>query len=58
MKTQREAAYLTVDGQVGIAANSDDVVRVRKADSYVELIRPPATPYFEVLQRKLKWGER
>jgi NAD+ kinase len=58
VKTQREAAYLTVDGQVGIAANSDDVVRMRKADSYVELVRPPATPYFEILQQKLKWGER
>jgi hypothetical protein len=24
----------------------------------VELVRPPATPYFEILQKKLKWGER
>ncbi|MGO8818436.1 MAG: NAD(+)/NADH kinase [Terriglobia bacterium] len=58
VKSLREAAYLTVDGQVGIAAHSEDVVRVRKADSYVELVRPPATSYFEILQRKLKWGER
>lgn len=58
VKSLREAAYLTVDGQVGIAAHSEDVVRMRKADSYVELVRPPATPYFEVLQKKLKWGER
>ena len=58
VKSQREAAYLTVDGQVGIAAHSEDVVRMRKADSYVELVRPPATPYFEILQKKLKWGER
>jgi NAD+ kinase len=58
VKSLREAAYLTVDGQVGIAAHSEDVVRMRKADSIVELVRPPATPYFEVLQKKLKWGER
>jgi NAD+ kinase len=58
VKSLREAAYLTVDGQVGIAAHSEDVVRMRKADSIVELIRPPATPYFEILQKKLKWGER
>ncbi len=58
VKSLREAAYLTVDGQVGIAAHSEDVVRIRKADSYVELVRPPSTPYFEVLQKKLKWGER
>lgn len=58
VKSLREIAYLTVDGQVGIAAHSEDVVRIRKADSYVELVRPPATPYFEILQQKLKWGER
>jgi NAD+ kinase len=58
VKSLREAAYLTVDGQVGIAAHSEDVVRMRKADSFVELVRPPATPYFEILQKKLKWGER
>jgi NAD+ kinase len=58
VKSLREAAYLTVDGQVGIAAHSEDVVRMRKADSVVELVRPPATPYFQILQKKLKWGER
>jgi len=58
VKSLREAAYLTVDGQVGIAAHSEDVVRLCKADSIVELVRPPATSYFEILQRKLKWGER
>jgi NAD+ kinase len=58
VKSQREAAYLTVDGQVGIAAHSEDVVRMRKANSVVELVRPPSTPYFEILQKKLKWGER
>ncbi len=58
VKSLREAAYLTVDGQVGIAAYSEDVVRVRKADSYVELVRPPATTYFRILRKKLKWGER
>ena len=58
VKSLREAAYLTVDGQVGIAAHSEDVVRMRKADSFVVLVRPPATPYFEILQKKLKWGER
>jgi NAD+ kinase len=58
VKSQREAAYLTVDGQVGIAAHSEDLVRMRKADSFVELVRPPSTPYFEILQKKLKWGER
>jgi NAD+ kinase len=58
VKSQREAAYLTVDGQVGIAAHSEDIVRMRKASSFVDLIRPPKKDYFEILRQKLKWGER
>jgi len=58
VKSLREIAYLTVDGQVGIATHSEDLVRMRKADSYVELVRPPSTPYFQILHKKLKWGER
>jgi len=58
VKTQREAAYLTVDGQVGIAAHSEDLVRLRKAPSFVELVQPPHKYYFEILQQKLKWGGR
>ncbi|MFB3921218.1 MAG: NAD(+)/NADH kinase [Terriglobia bacterium] len=58
VKSLREAAYLTIDGQVGIAAHSEDVVRLRKAASYVEIIQPAAKNYFEILRQKLKWGER
>ncbi len=58
VKSQREAAYLTVDGQVGIAAYSEDIVRLRKACSCVELVQPFSTHYFEILQQKLKWGAR
>jgi len=56
--TQREAAYLTVDGQVGLAAHNEDRVSLKKADSYVELIQSTDKDYFRVLQQKLKWGER
>jgi len=58
VKSQREVAYLTVDGQVGIATHSDDTVRMRKSASYVELIRPLTKTYFEILRQKLKWGDR
>lgn len=58
VKSQREAAYLTVDGQVGIATHSEDIVRVRKSDSCIELIQPPQRNYYEILRQKLKWGER
>jgi len=58
VKSPREAAYLTVDGQVGIAAHSEDIVRLRKAASCVEIVQPPTKNYFEILRQKLKWGER
>jgi NAD+ kinase len=58
VKSQREAAYLTVDGQVGLAAHSEDIVRLRKAASCVEIVQPPSKDYFEILRQKLKWGER
>ncbi len=58
VRSHREAAYLTVDGQVGLGTHSDDILRLRKAPSYVEIIQPPTKDYFEILRQKLKWGER
>src|SRR5690242_3546793 len=58
VKSQREAAYLTVDGHAGIATLSADIIRVRTSDSCVELIQPPQRNYYEILRQKLKWGER
>lgn len=58
IKAQREAAYVTVDGQMGLTAHSDDIVRIKKSASTVEIIQPPTRDYFEVLREKLKWGER
>jgi NAD+ kinase len=58
VKAQREAAYLTVDGQMGLTAHSEDIVRMKKADSVVEIIQPRTRDYFATLREKLKWGER
>jgi NAD+ kinase len=58
VKSHRESVYLTVDGQAGIAVRSDDIVRVKKAGSCVELVHPAHENYFEILRQKLKWGER
>ncbi|HET7841261.1 MAG TPA: NAD(+)/NADH kinase [Terriglobia bacterium] len=58
VKAQREAAYLTVDGQMGITAHSEDIVRMKKAASVVEIIQPQKRDYFAILREKLKWGER
>lgn len=58
MKSHQESVYLTIDGQVAIALRSDDLVRLKKAFSFVELIQPPHKTYYEILRQKLKWGER
>lgn len=58
VKSQRESSYVTVDGQVGIAARSEDIVRMKKASSWVELVEPAEKNYFEILRQKLKWGGR
>ncbi len=58
VKSEKESAHLTVDGQVGVAIESEDVVRIRKSPSWVELIQSPHKNYFEILRQKLKWGER
>lgn len=58
VKSQHESVYLTMDGQVGIAARHDDTVRIQRADSSVEIIQSSEKGYFEILRQKLKWGER
>jgi len=53
-----EAAFLTVDGQIGSPLESGDAVECAVTDFDVLLIRPPDKTFFDVLRQKLKWGER
>src|SRR5208282_3197747 len=57
VKTGKEDAYLSFDGQVGLPARVGDVVRCVKAEHSARLLRFQKT-FFEVLATKLKWGER
>ena len=50
--------FVTYDGQSGYTLNEGDVVRVRKSDRMLRLVKAPTRGYFEVLREKLKWGER
>ena len=50
--------YLTVDGQVGVELQANDVVSLNAAAEKLRLVRPQAKSYFSVLRDKLKWGER
>ncbi len=57
VKTGKEEAYLSFDGQVGTPARVGDIVRCVKAEHPARLLRFKKT-FFEVLGTKLKWGER
>lgn len=50
--------FVTYDGQAGYPLREGDVVRVRRAEQTLRLVKAPARTYFEVLREKLKWGER
>ena len=50
--------FVTYDGQYGYPLQNGDVIRVRKAEQMLRLVKAPARSYFEVLREKLKWGER
>lgn len=49
---------LTLDGQVGFSLRKDDRVEIRKSEFKTKIIIPPDRDYFQVLRKKLKWGER
>ncbi|MGA8538009.1 MAG: NAD(+)/NADH kinase [Terriglobales bacterium] len=57
VKTGKEEAYLSFDGQVGMPARDGDIVRCDKAEHRARLVRFQKT-FFEVLATKLNWGER
>jgi NAD+ kinase len=50
--------YVTYDGQTGYPLQRGDVVRVRRSERRLRLVKAPARSYFDVLREKLKWGER
>ncbi len=48
----------TADGQVGIPLQGGDEVEIRKARIGTLLVKSPSKEYFEVLRKKLLWGEQ
>ena len=49
-------AMLTVDGQVGTPIEPMDYVRIRRAESTLQLILPFGNTFFNLLREKLRWG--
>jgi NAD+ kinase len=50
--------FVTYDGQSGYALKTGDLIRVKKSDRALRLVKAAARGYFELLTEKLKWGER
>ncbi len=50
--------YVTFDGQHGFPVHEGDEVSVTRAAKPIRLVRAATRNYFEVLRKKLKWGER
>jgi NAD+ kinase len=57
LTSQDEGAMTTFDGQVGIAMVQGDSVAIRASEHRTRLIRFPDRTYYDVLRRKLKWGD-
>lgn len=58
LATPDSEVYLTLDGQVGHPLRGGDRVRVRRGAQPVLMVRSRRRSYYEVLRRKLRWGER
>lgn len=58
LESHSEEVFLTLDGQKGFPLTRRNLVRIRRSPDPVFLITEPSRSYFQVLNRKLKWGER
>jgi NAD+ kinase len=58
LETADSEVFLTLDGQVGYPLRAGDRVRVHRGGQPVLMVRSRRRTYFEVLRRKLHWGER
>ena len=52
-----EGAMVSFDGQAGIALQPRDLIEVRASENKTRLIRFADRTYYDMLRKKLKWGE-
>jgi NAD+ kinase len=50
--------YLTLDGQIGFPFGARDALEIDQHPCPARLVRVAGRPWFDVLRRKLRWGER
>jgi NAD+ kinase len=58
LRTADEEVILTLDGQEGLEMKAGDTVGIQRSGITASLIKPPTRTFFDVLRRKLRWGER
>jgi NAD+ kinase len=58
LRSDGEAVYLTLDGQIGFPMEVNDSVSIDTHPSPARLVRIEDRSFFEVLRHKLRWGER
>ncbi len=51
-------ATITIDGQEGMALVDGDRIAARRSPHPVDIVGSPRRTRFEILQAKLRWGER
>ncbi len=49
---------LSLDGQTGCRVRPGDEIAIRRGENPLVLLVPPGRSFYDVLRRKLKWGER
>jgi len=58
LRSPDEEVYLTLDGQIGFPFLADDRLIIDNHPHPVRLVRVSGLGFFEILRRKLRWGER
>ena len=56
-RAETPRVLVSLDGRPGCELKVGDEVRVRRAETPLRLLLPPGRSFFEVLRRKLKWGQ-
>lgn len=58
LRSDGEAVYVTLDGQIGFPMEAEDSLAIDTHPSAVKLVRIADRSFFQVLRHKLRWGER
>jgi NAD+ kinase len=58
MDSVDEEVYLTLDGQIGFPFQTTDRLVIDNHPEPLRLVRVSGLGFFEILRRKLRWGER